>query len=259
MKIKEITQAIEAYAPLELQESFDNAGVQVGDVEREVTGVLLCTDVREPIVAEALELGCNLIISHHPLIFHAIKKLDGSDYVKRIVAMAIKHDLTIYAAHTNMDITLGGVNHKMAEKLALTGVEVLDDTGEQDHLGVIGDLPVPLDALDFLRRVKDAFGCAAVRYSGDTARPVSRVALCGGSGAFLKAKAIARGAHAFVTADVKYHEFMGDEDRLLLADIGHYESEQFTKEIFCDIICKKNPNFAVHFAKNEQNQLKYLI
>lgn len=259
MKIKEITQAIEAYAPLELQEGFDNAGVQVGDVERDVTGVLLCTDVREPIVAEAIERGCNLIISHHPLIFHGLKKLDGGDYIQRIVVTAIKHDITIYAAHTNMDITTGGVNHKMADKLGLTSVEVLDDTGEQDHLGVIGTLPEPLTGLDFLRRVKDAFHCQAVRYSGDTARRVSRVALCGGSGAFLKATALARGADAYVTADVKYHEFMGDEDRLLLADIGHYESEQFTKEIFYDIICKKSPNFAVHFAKNEQNQIKYLI
>lgn len=258
MKISEITQAIEAYAPLELQEDFDNAGIQVGDEDATVSGVLLCTDVREDIVDEAIERGCNLIISHHPLIFHALKKIAGRSYIERIVAKAIKHDITIYCAHTNMDITLGGVNHKMAAKLGLTAVEPLDVDGSHDHLGVVGELPQAMPAMDFLRRLKDTFGVAAVRYSGHTDGMVSRIALCGGSGSFLIPLAVERGAQVMVTADVKYHEFMGREDRIIIADIGHYESEQFTKEIFYDIICKKNPNFAVCFASNEKNQIKYL-
>ncbi len=263
MKISEITQAIEAFAPLSLQEDYDNAGIQVGNLNDEITGVLLCTDVREEIIDEAIERGANLIISHHPLIFHGLKKIAGNSYIERIVARAIKNDITIYAAHTNMDSAQGGVNFKIAQKLWLNNVQVLDPQPQQpgyegtSGLGVIGDIP-STPAMQFLQHVKDTFEVSTLRYCGDTNRTVSRIALCGGAGAFLVKKAVELEADLFITADMKYHDFFGLENRIIIADIGHYESEHFTKEIFYEIITKKNPTFAVDFAKNEKNQIKYL-
>ncbi len=266
MIITDITTAIEQYAPLRLQEEWDNAGIQVGNPDAEVTGVLLCTDATEAVVAEAIDRGMNLVISHHPLIFHGLKKIMGRTPVERTVAMAIKHDITIYSAHTNMDSAWQGVSFRMAEKLGMTDVQFLDANavppyGEQESTtagcGVIGNIE-PAMALQVLERVKEAFEVGAVRYSGNVSREVSRIALCGGAGGFLLDKAVELGAELYVSADMRYHDFMDNNQRILIADIGHYESEHYTKEIFLEIIQKKNPTFAVAFAKNETNQVKYL-
>ena len=266
MKIREITDAIEQYAPLRLQEEWDNAGIQVGDPEAEITGILLCTDATEAVVSEAIGLGFNLVISHHPLIFRGLKKIMGRTPVERAVAMAIKHDVTIYSAHTNMDSAWQGVSFRMADKIGMTNLTFLDGNcvepyGEVDcataGCGVIGDID-PMPAREVLKRVKEAFEVGAVRYSGDGDRMVSRVALCGGAGGFLLDKAVEAGAQLYVTADMRYHDFLDNSQRIVVADIGHYESEHFTKEIFLEIIQKKNPTFAVAFAKNEANQVNYL-
>lgn len=266
MQIREITDAIEQYAPLRLQEEWDNAGIQVGDPDAEITGVLLCTDATEAVVAEAIERGFNLVIAHHPLIFRGLKKIMGRTPVERAVAMAIKHDVTIYSAHTNMDSAWQGVSFRMADKIGMTNVKFLDDNavdpyGEQESTsagcGVIGDI-APMAAREVLKRVKAAFEVGAVRYSGDGDTLVSRVALCGGAGGFLLDKAVAMGAQLYVTADMRYHDFLDNAQRIVVADIGHYESEHFTKEIFLEIIQKKNPTFAVDFAKKETNQVNYL-
>jgi len=266
MKIKEITDAIEQYAPLSLQEQWDNAGIQVGDPEAQVTGVVLCTDATEVVVAEAIASGANLVIAHHPLIFHGLKKIMGRTPVERTVAMAIKHDITIYSAHTNMDSAWHGVSFRMADKIGLTDVQFLDGNqvtpyGDQActtaGCGVIGNIG-PTPARDLLKRVKAAFEVGAVRYSGDGDTVVTRVALCGGAGGFLLDKAVELGAQLYVTADMRYHDFLDNSKRIVVADIGHYESEHFTKEIFLEIIQKKNPTFAVAFAKNETNQVNYL-
>ena len=266
MRIREITDAIEQYAPLRLQEEWDNAGIQVGDPEADITGVLLCTDATEAVVAEAIDRGFNLVISHHPLIFRGLKKIMGRTPVERTVAMAIKHDITIYSAHTNMDSAWQGVSFRMADKIGMTRVTFLDDNrvdpyGDSDSTqagcGVIGDIE-PMPAREVLKRVKAAFEVGAVRYSGDGERIVNRVALCGGAGGFLLDKAVEQGAQLYVTADMRYHDFLDNAQRIVVADIGHYESEHFTKEIFLEIIQKKNPTFAVAFAKNELNQVNYL-
>ena len=266
MKIREITDAIEQYAPLRLQEEWDNAGIQVGDPEADITGVLLCTDATEAVLAEAIEQGCNLVISHHPLIFHGLKKIMGRTPVERVVARAIKHDITIYSAHTNMDSAWHGVSFRMADKIGMTGVQFLDGNEVPPYgdgqsttagCGVIGDIE-PAPAHVVLKRVKEAFEVGAVRYSGDRNRIVSRVALCGGAGGFLLDKAVEMGAQLYVTADMRYHDFLDNSQRIVVADIGHYESEHYTKEIFLEIIQKKNPTFAVTFAKNEINQVNYL-
>ena len=266
MTIKEITDAIEQYAPLRLQEEWDNAGIQVGDPDAQVTGVLLCTDATERVVAEAVERGMNLVISHHPLIFHGLKKIMGRTPVERTVAMAIKNDITIYSAHTNMDSAWQGVSFRMAEKLGMTDVQFLDANdvppyGEQESVtagcGVIGNIE-PMPAREVLKKVKQAFEVGAIRYSGDGDRMVSRVALCGGAGGFLLDKAVELGAQLYVTADMRYHDFLDNSQRIVVADIGHYESEHYTKEIFLEIIQKKNPTFAVAFSKSETNQVNYL-
>ena len=266
MKIREITDAIEQYAPLRLQEEWDNAGIQVGNPDADITGVLLCTDATEAVVAEAIERGFNLVIAHHPLIFRGLKKIMGRTPVERAVAMAIKHDITIYSAHTNMDSAWMGVSFRMADKIGMTNVQFLDDNlvppyGETGcdvaGCGVIGDIEL-MPAREVLKRVKEAFEVGAVRFSGDGDRMVTRVALCGGAGAFLLDKAVAMGAQLYVTADMRYHDFLDNNQRIVIADIGHYESEHFTKEIFLEIIQKKNPTFAVAFAKKEINQVNYL-
>ena len=266
MKIREIADAIEHYAPLRLQEEWDNAGIQVGDPEAEVTGVLLCTDATEAVVAEAISRGFNLVIAHHPLIFHGLKKIMGRTPVERAVAMAIKHDITIYSAHTNMDSAWQGVSFRMADKIGMTGVQFLDANDVEPYgdssantagCGVIGDIE-PMAAREVLQSVNAAFEVGAVRYSGDGDTIVSRVALCGGAGGFLLDKAVAMGAQLYVTADMRYHDFLDNSKRIVVADIGHYEREHFTKEIFLEIIQKKNPTFAVAFAKNETNQVNYL-
>ena len=268
MKAQELFDLIEAYAPLRYQESYDNAGIQVGDATARVTGVLLCTDVTDAVLDEAVDRGMNVVISHHPLIFHGLKKIAGRTAVERMVAKAIKHDITVYSAHTNMDNSpADGVSVHMAAKLGLTDVEVLDahrDAGSEQPgapllygSGVVGRIE-PVRAGELLERVKATFGVKAVRYSGNADSVVTRVALCGGAGSFLIDKAIAAGADIFLTGDMKYHDFQGHEHEIVLADIGHYESEQYTKEIFFDIIQKKSPTFAVAFAQQERNPINYI-
>lgn len=362
-KICDIIQAIEDYAPLNLQESFDNAGLQVGDRNAEATAALLCLDATEAIVDEAVEKGANLIITHHPLIFRGLKHLTGSSPIERIVAKAIKHDIAIYSAHTNMDSATYGVSTHAAKKIGLKNIRVLvPQTGKllkivtfvpsahadavkqamwqagageignydccsytmngngtfrateganpfvgkigEHHtepeerievivpvwrkgavvramleahpyeepafdiialenesntgLGVVGDIE-PEDALHLLERVKKIFDVGAISYSGlERPTTITRVALCGGSAAEYAGAAISAGAQLYITGDVRYHDFTSNSDRIIIANIGHYESEHFTKEIFYDIIQKKIPNFATYYAEKEKNPINYL-
>lgn len=268
MKVRDIARIIEDYAPLKMQESYDNAGMQVGCVDDTVDGILLCTDVTPEVVDEAIHGGFNLIISHHPLIFNALKKITGRTLVENIVARAIKHDINIYCAHTNMDNAAGGVSYRMAAKLGMTGVEMLDPhstgatapdgTPEVAGCGVIGNVE-PMQAREFMQRLKDAFMLDAVRYCGCDTGMVSRVALCGGAGSFLASRAIEQGADVFVTGDLRYHDMLNHGRDILMADIGHYESEQFTKEIFMEIIQSEYPDCAVKFSNKEIKQIQFYI
>ncbi len=260
-RVDDIAHAIEQVAPLRWQESYDNAGIQVGDPQAQVTGVLLCTDVTMDVIDEAIARGYNMVVSHHPLIFHGLKKLAGRDRVERMVARAIKNDIALYCAHTNMDNAPAGVSHHMAAKLHMTDVEVLeahDDGGTLVGSGVIGSIE-PMPVMEFLRCVKAAFEVGAVRYSGDTAGMVTRVALCGGAGAFLIDRARVAGAQVFVTGDVKYHDFQRADEGIVIADIGHYESEHFTVELFAHIIARQCTGVEVAMARQERNPVKYLI
>lgn len=364
MKIQEIVDALERFAPLPLQDGFDNAGLQIGLTDAEVTGALLCLDVTEAVIDEAVSLGYNVIVSHHPLIFKGYKSVTGRDHVERCMMKAIKHDIVVYSAHTNLDNALGGVNFKMADKIGLVNVSVLEpkensllklatyvpvqyadkvrnalfdagcgcigrydacsynvagkgtfralegthpfcgQTGEkhvedevrietvlpaylkgtalralqeahpyeepaydlyplqnewgQMGAGVIGELPGEEDETEFLNRIKEIFQVGCVRHNRLSGKPVKTVALCGGAGAFLIPRAIARGADAFITGEIKYHDYFNYESKILLAEIGHYESEQYTKELLQEIIQKMFPELAIKQTKVNTNPIKYL-
>jgi len=364
LKIKDIIREIERFAPLPLQESYDNSGVQVGDVNQSATGALLCVDVTEEIIEEAIGNGCNLIISHHPLAFKPFKSLRGATYVERCMIKACKYDLVVYAAHTNLDNVQGGVNYKLAELIGLQNVRILspqkgallklvtfvptpyaeivrnalfnagagslgnydscsfnlygdgtfraqegahpfigeigemhyenetrievilpafrqlivtralrsvhpyeepafdfyplNNTWEQAGSGVVGELPVEEDELTFLLQIKDLFNVPCVKHSPLTGKPIREVAICGGQGAFLIKDAIAYGADIMITGEAKYNDYYDVENQILLAVIGHYESEVCTKEIFYNILSKKFPTFALHLSNVNSNPVKYL-
>ena len=331
MKIKEIVDALEMFAPLPLQDGFDNAGLQIGLTDAEVTGALLCLDVTEAVIDEAVALRCNLIVAHHPLLFKGCKSLTGRNYVERCVMKAVKHDIAIYAAHTNLDNLAEGVNHKIAEKIGLRHLRILSPkeksllklvtfvpmaqagevrealfkagcgcigrydacsynvegegtfragAGTRPFCGQEGELHrepetrietvLPshlqgkaLQALlaahpHFLRRVKGIFQTGCVKHNEPPCRLIRKVALCGGAGAFLLPNAVAAQADAFITGEIRYHDYFGHEGEILLAEIGHYESEQFTKEIFRERLQAAFPELELRTSSINTNPIKYL-
>ncbi len=364
MIVKDICSCIEAFAPLSYQEQWDNCGLLVGSPQQIVHKVLLTIDVSEAVVAEAVECKAQMIVSHHPLILSGLQRLTGNNDTQRAVLLAIKNDIAIYAAHTNMDVAPGGVSHRMAEKLGLINLQVLSPQGSglqklvtyiphdyfeqvreaifiagaghignydmcgystegkgtfrgaentqpfvgqrgilhtepeirfetifpahlgkqivaallDNHpyeepaydiyalqntdmrvgLGVVGTLPAPISELHFLKKLKEAFTVPIIRHTNLSNKEILRVALCGGSGSSLLGAATRHKADVFVTADFKYHQFGDAGQDILIADIGHFESEQFTKEIFHEVLMKKFPNFAVHFSKVKTNPINYL-
>lgn len=261
MKIKEVLSALEQFAPLPLQEGWDNAGLQVGLTEAEVSGALLCLDVNERIVDEAIEKGCNLIVSHHPLLFHGLKTISGADYVQRTVVKAIKNDITVVSMHTNMDNARGGVNFKIAEKLGLTGPRFFaarNVDGIEAGSGVVGELPEEMAADDFVTAVKRAFGVECAMCNQLLRRKIRRVALCGGAGDFLLPQAIGAGADAFITGEMHYHMYFGQEQRIQICVIGHYQSEQYTSEVFRSVISGACPGLPLHIAETSTNPIIYL-
>lgn len=258
MKTTDLANIIEEVAPLRLQEEWDNSGWQVGPLEEDVKGVLLCVDVTSEVIDEAIELGCNLIISHHPLIFHTIKKIQNSDPVTYVVIKAIQHNISIYSSHTSMDKAFDGVSGRMCVKLGLKNCKILDDPTATEGLGMIGETDKPYTEIEYLKKIKEIFNCSSVRYSNLTGNMVTKVAVCGGAGASYINNAMELGANIFITADVKYNQYYTPIGKMVVADIGHFESEQFTKEIFFDIISKKMPKFAIYFSKKGKSPLNSL-
>lgn len=260
IKVKDIARVIEEFAPRNLQESYDNSGLQVGSPEMEVTAALLCLDITEEIIREALERECNLIISHHPLIFHGLKSLTGETPVQIMIEEAIKKGLAIYSAHTNLDSAWNGVSHEIARRLNVKDLKVLEPqtTNADAGLGVIGNV-MPTPTIEFLRKIKDTFKVKALRYSSQSSPLVIRkVAVCGGAGASLIKTAIAGKADIIVTGDVKYHDFTSYGSDILIADIGHYESELCSREILSKIIRDNFPDFPAYFSEIESNPIKIL-
>jgi dinuclear metal center YbgI/SA1388 family protein len=364
MKLKDLCYYLDSAVPLSFQEDYDNSGLQVGLPEREITSAIITIDVTEEVLNEAISEKCDIIISHHPLIFNGIKKITGRTFTERIINKAVKHDIAIYSSHTNLDIFNTGVSRKMAEKLALREIKVLSPlknrllklvtyipeshlkivseaifeagagvTGNYDRcaftttgtgsfrgnefsrpfvgeagkmhfekeirfetvlfshlkervirtlleihpyeevaydiymldndngevgLGCVGQLSDPIGAGDFLNLVASVFESKGLRYSKPVSESVRKVALCGGSGISLLNVAVASGADVFITADIKYHNFFDADNKILLVDVGHFESEKFSTEILYDLIIKKFPKFAVRFSETNTNPINYL-
>ncbi|SEL43190.1 Nif3-like dinuclear metal center hexameric protein [Parapedobacter koreensis] len=363
MYLQELTAYLESLAPLDYQEPYDNAGLLVGSPSKEVNLALVSLDCTEEVVDEAIGLGCDLIISHHPIVFKGLKRFNGNTYVERVVMKAIKHDIALYAIHTNLDNVKGGVNSKIAERLGLQNTAILSPKSEllrklsvfvptshaepvraalfaagaghignydecsfnmtgygtfrgneetnpfvgspgkqhreeevrveviypanrerkillglfeahpyeevaydiyplqnnhpQVGSGIIGQLERPLPELEFLRLLREQLSATVIRHTALLGTPVTRVAVCGGAGGFLLSQAIRSGADAFVTADYKYHEFFDAEGKIVIADVGHFESEQFTQQLLLEIIRKKFPTFAVRLTEIDTNPIKY--
>ena len=261
MQLQTLLDFLETIAPPHLQESYDNAQLIVGDPRTEITGVLTCLDSTEAVVAEAVATGCNVIVAHHPIVFRGLKSLTGKTYIERTVIAAIKHDVAIYAIHTNLDNVLRhGVNERIAQRLGLVDHRILapkTPTEPTVGSGLVGQLPAALSETDFLALVKERLGAGVIKHTALLGQPVRTVAVCGGAGGFLLEAAVRAGAQVFVTADYKYHEFFDADGRLLIADVGHYESEQFTIQLLQEIISSKFSNFAARCTTVRTNPVHY--
>ncbi len=257
MKAGDIIEVLESVAPPEIQESWDNSGLSVGDTGMEVKSAILALDCTEDVIYEALETGANMIITHHPLIFRGIKRISPDTGTGRMLMMAVKEDLVIYSLHTNMDKVISGVSGKMAQKLGLENLSFLkpDPSGETGT-GLVGTLPQSLKYDELVVKVKNAFNVKCIRSSSVPDERISRIALCGGSGASFAEDAFRSGAQVYITGDISYHHFF-TEKGFTIMDIGHYESETGVLDVIKDILLKKMPTFAVRIAAKNNNPIHY--
>ena len=243
----------------ELQEEYDNAGFVVGERDAEYRGTIVALDVTREVVEEAVETGANLIVTHHPMIFRGMKRITDSTEAGRMVMRLVREGIGVYAAHTNLDNVPWGVNGVLAEKLGLQHCRILKKMDDENGAGMVGDLKRRVKADVFLRRVKEVTGQGLIRTSAhDGERRISRVAICGGAGSFLIGEAMAAGADLYLTADLKYHDFERPEGGMILADGGHYETEQFAKEIIYSAISEKFSNFACRISRRQGSLVQYI-
>ncbi len=257
MKAKDIITLLEEFAPSNIQESWDNSGLMVGDVSLEVNKILLALDFTEVLVEEAVEIGAQMIITHHPLIFKGVKKIGTDTYIERIITKLIKNDILAYSMHTNIDKVPEGVSGIMANRIGLLNQEILEN-GIQGEigLGIVGNLEVPLDAHEFLNLIKEKFSLRCIRSSALISSKIKRVALCGGSGSSLIPSAINSDAQVFISGDISYHNFFCEKEFMIM-DIGHYESEIEVLDLMMNIILKKIPNFVVRKSQINSNPIYY--
>ena len=259
MKVRDIAAAIESFAPLTLQESYDNSGLVVGRMDDEVNKALLAVDVTEEVIEEALAEGCDMIITHHPIIFHALKRFNSASTTERCVELAIRHGIVLYAAHTNLDSTPQGMSWRVGEMLGLRNMEVLQATNaEGAGFGVVGDVE-PCPSEEFMLKVMERFDVKTLRHGDVVRSEVSRVAICTGAGASLIDDARRARADIYLTADLKYNDFMRHENAVILADMGHFESEYCAIQILFDILSKILPIFAVRKSVRSRNPVNYMM
>lgn len=259
MTIRNVANYLEEIAPLQQAEDFDNVGLLIGDYNTKVHGVLVTLDTLEETVDEAIATKCNLIVSFHPIIFSCLKKINGNSYVERVVLKAIQNDIAIYATHTALDNSKVGVSAKMCEVLGLTNPQILIPKNNEDiGMGMIGELPEAMNENDFLNYAKMIFNTGCVRHSKNLGNPIKKVAVLGGSGSFAIDNAIQQKADVYISADFKYHDFFKAEGKILLVDVGHYESEQFTKNLLVEYLTKKFTSFAVVLSEKSTNPIYYI-
>ena len=264
--IQNITTCLEKVAPLHYQAAYDNAGLIIGDSTTVVKGILIALDITPDVIEEALAKKCNLIIGHHPPIFHSVKKLTGNDIATRTMILAIQHDIALYAIHTNLDYVEEGVNKALGERLQLTNLAILQPakriaTGKEQVIGagMIGELTRPLSEQAFLAHLKKCLQLTCIRYYSAKKNTIKQVAICGGAGIALLPAAKASQADAFVTADIKYHQFFDANGELLLADVGHYESEIVTKKLIYTLLSNKFANIALFECSTITNPIQFFI
>ena len=260
MKVRDIAAAIESFAPLALQESYDNAGLIVGRMDDDVHKALLAVDVTEEVIAEAVAEGCDMIITHHPIIFHAMKRFNSASQTERCVEEAIRRGIVLYAAHTNLDSTPDGMSWRVAQMLGLENIAVMQPTNtEGAGFGVVGELAETMPSADFMHRVMERFDVKALRHSDVVKTEIRKVAICTGSGGSLIDDARKSGADIYLTADLRYNDFMRHENAIILADMGHFESEYCAIQILFDILSKKIPIFAVRKSVCSRNPVNYTV
>ena len=261
MKVGDITAVLEAFAPLRIQESWDNSGLIIGSPEDEVHGVLVGFDCTQALIDEAVEKGCDMVVTHHPLIFKGVKRIDGKDPVGAAIMQAIRKGVAVYAAHTTADKVITGVSGAMARRLELKNVSIM--VPEEDGtvgLGCIGDFPVPMNGEEALHYVQRKFGLQVIKSSKPLETPITRVALLGGSGGGEIPQAMSKGAQLYITADISYHNFFTPEGFMLM-DVGHFESEVEIVDIFVAQIRKNFPTFASYksTALDRSNPVHYFV
>ena len=263
MKIRDIVSVIEEFAPLSLQEGYDNSGLIVGRLDDEVHGVLLAVDVTEEVLDEAEREGCDLVITHHPIVFSPLKRFNSATYVERCVERAIRKGIALYAAHTNLDSAEHGMSWQLGAMIGLDARSVLEPRKDNPNVGfgVVGTLSRAEGIMAFMNRVKAIFDVGAVRYSDIPSEDmmVRRVAICTGAGRSLIDHAMAAEADVYITADLRYNDFMCGENRRVLMDIGHFESEFCASRIIYDVLSKKMCNFAVRKSVCSRNPVHYLV
>lgn len=257
MKLRVIINSIEKRAPLAFQEEYDNSGLQVGFMDSEVQKVLVCLDVTEDVVDEAAELGCQLVVSHHPLIFKALRTVSDTSYQQRCVVKALSRGIAIYSAHTNLDNARGGVNFKMASVIGLRNLQwIVPSSDPSCGSGVIGDLQNPVHADEFISMLSRAFNVECIRHSDLSDKPVAKVALCGGAGAFLMKDARRAGADCFISGEFHYHDYF-ENDGMLLAELGHFQSEQFTMDLLMEMLSSDCPGLEIIKTRINTNPIRY--
>ena len=258
MIVKDITDVLEEFAPLSIQEKWDNSGLMIGSPSQEVHGILIGFDCTPELVDEAIQVGADMIITHHPLIFSGLKKISPDNPVGLTVVKAIRAGIAVYAAHTTADKVIAGGSGAMAARLGLVNVNVLEPEDGGVGLGAVGDLPKPMSASDAVEYVKKCFSLKAARCSKFPDIQISRIAMCGGSGSSLISAAEESGAQMYISGDISYHHFFTGNNFLIM-DIGHFESEVDIVPILFSVITKKFPNFAVRISGGllESNPVHY--
>ena len=248
MKVADIVAAVEEFAPLGIQEQWDNSGLCIGSPQDPVRGVMVGFDCTPQLVDEAAAKGCDMVITHHPLIFKGLKQINSEEPTGEAIVKAIRAGIAVYAAHTTADKVIEGVSGAMARRLGLQDISILEDEGGTG-LGAVGTLEKPLTGMEAIALIKERFGLKIVRTSAPIEGPITKVAVLGGSGGSEIPAARAAGAQLYITADISYHNFFTPEG-FMVADIGHFESEVEITDILFSFLKKKFPNFAVHLGSS---------
>jgi dinuclear metal center YbgI/SA1388 family protein len=258
MYLKHLIQYLEERVPLHLQEEYDNSGLLLGDLAQEVHKGLLALDATEEVILEALDIGADLVITHHPIIFGGLKSINRGFSSHRAITLALEKHIAVYAIHTNLDKVHGGVSFQIAEILGLDQISFLrKSTSPQSGLGVVGYFQKPIPWNECAEMLKNKMKTKVIRHTKDNGQLISRIGLCGGSGSDLLPDAIQSACDLYISADFKYHQFFRENSYMMIADIGHYESEQFSPLLIHQIISKKFPTFALSLSKKDTNPIYY--